>query len=889
MAAVTFDRRSFMIDGKRLWLVSGAVHYFRMPAALWQDRLTKAMRGGLNCIETYIPWNYHEPAEGKWYFSGDHDLVEFIQQAGDMGLLVIVRPGPYIGGEWDFGGLPAWLTAKPNIQYRTNNATYIHYFDKYLRQVLPRIVPLQVSRGGNVIAIGNENDYFMTTLPDRQEYLDFITQLYRRSGIEIPILTCNQLTQPLVADAIECINTWDSGVSQARKLRVLQSEAPIVATELRTGRFDVWGREHQPVQPREIARRALELLGAGAQINYYPYHGGTNLGFWAGRTIGSDHHFATTSYDYDAPIAEGGALRRSYYLLRLVNVMAQYMADCLSQAEPVASAVPLEHTATLSRRGAAGRVAVVTNNGDDAIQSVNVSLEDGRVLNLDLRHFGAVAVFSDVPLSERHVLDYSNLMPLCLLGDVLVLHGVAEQQGVVSIDGEEVAVEVPADDTALHLEHQGLHLIIMNSSAAERCWPLEGRMMVGPAFVGETLDDVVMDAAVKRCYTINPQGQIAAAKALPKAARQPRVPTLGTFKRVAICQEVVSAAGFEPMDRPRPLAQVGVDRGYGWYRVKIKSARAATRQIFLPSCEDRATVFVNGKLSGVWGRGADAQRSPLPVALKAGDNDVVFLVDNLGRYSNGFNLGEPKGIWGDVYTAVGVRPGPWKVRAGKPKEFSKRIIPRNQQCLATMLVGEPWVAETTFTLAKPMPVEVQFTGLVSSLALLFNERQMGFFPAMHCGDGEVLLTSEARKGVNRLRLLVLGELDQRHLGAAVRLYRLEENLTEKARWQFRPWTTTGAAEAAVVVPRGAPAWFRAAFTAHGDEEGLFVKLAGADKGQLFLNGHNLGRFWSIGPQHYYYLPPCWLEERNELLIFSETGAAPTGSKLELRPHGAFQH
>jgi len=196
MIQVTYDNRSFMVNGHRIWLVSGALHYFRMPAALWRDHLMKARRGGLNCIETYIPWNYHEPLEGQWRFTGDCDVAEFVKQAGDLGMYVIIRPGPYICAEWDFGGLPAWLMAKANIQYRTHNAIYTHYYDKYFRQLLPQLADLQVTRGGNIIAIQNENEYFMTTQPDRQEYLSFISRLIRRAGFDIPVLTCNLVSSP---------------------------------------------------------------------------------------------------------------------------------------------------------------------------------------------------------------------------------------------------------------------------------------------------------------------------------------------------------------------------------------------------------------------------------------------------------------------------------------------------------------------------------------------------------------------------------------------------------------------------------------------------------------------------------------------------------------------
>ena len=115
MASVTHDDRCFLVDGKPIWLVSGSVHYFRTPAGQWRDRLLKAKRGGLNCISTYIAWNFHEPREGQWELSGDHDVVSFVKLAGELGLYVILRPGPYICSEWDFGGLPGWLTTKQGI------------------------------------------------------------------------------------------------------------------------------------------------------------------------------------------------------------------------------------------------------------------------------------------------------------------------------------------------------------------------------------------------------------------------------------------------------------------------------------------------------------------------------------------------------------------------------------------------------------------------------------------------------------------------------------------------------------------------------------------------------------------------------------------------------
>ncbi len=206
IAKVTYDDRSFLVDGRRIWLVSGSVHYFRTPAELWRDRLLKAARAGLNCISTPVPWNFHEPSEGQWNLTDDAGVAEFVTTAADLGLYVILRPGPYIGADWDMGGLPSWLMAKSGVSLRGSNAAYSHYFDKYFRQVLTGLADLQVSRGGNIILIQNEHEYYMTTMPDRITYLEFVNQLFRRSGFDIPIISCNRFS-PAVNQATELCGT----------------------------------------------------------------------------------------------------------------------------------------------------------------------------------------------------------------------------------------------------------------------------------------------------------------------------------------------------------------------------------------------------------------------------------------------------------------------------------------------------------------------------------------------------------------------------------------------------------------------------------------------------------------------------------------------------------
>ncbi|XP_011237015.1 beta-galactosidase-1-like protein isoform X2 [Mus musculus] len=111
----------FLLDGVPFRYVSGSLHYFRVPPVLWADRLLKMQLSGLNAVQFYVPWNYHEPEPGIYNFNGSRDLIAFLNEAAKVNLLVILRPGPYICAEWEMGGLPSWLLRNPNIHLRTSD------------------------------------------------------------------------------------------------------------------------------------------------------------------------------------------------------------------------------------------------------------------------------------------------------------------------------------------------------------------------------------------------------------------------------------------------------------------------------------------------------------------------------------------------------------------------------------------------------------------------------------------------------------------------------------------------------------------------------------------------------------------------------------------------
>lgn len=888
MPQVTYDDNSYMIDGQRIWLVSGSVHYFRVPAELWRDRLLKAKRAGLNCITTYVPWNYHEPIEGKWNFEGDRDVAEFVRTAGELGLYVILRPGPYICAEWDFGGLPGWLTTKTGMTLRTNNAAYMHYFDKYFAQLLPRLADQQVTRGGNIILIQNENEYIFGDTPNGRAYLEFISQLIRRGGFDVPIISCNMFKGPQLDGVIDNVNSWDAAVEHLKTAHYTQPMAPMIVTEFWDGWFDYWGADdHQRRDAGEVARRAMEILGCGAQFNYFMFHGGTNFGFWGSRLVEGEATYQTTSYDYDAPVAEGGELTEKYYLTRLVNMLANHMAPYFASAFMEEPGVTIhDNTDVRNLTGSLGRWAIITNSGV-AVETVDVSLPSGQHrLTVPLGLFGAAAIPIDIALTATVTLDHTDLTPLGFFGEkVLVLHGPAGWAGQVQLNGQHYDAVVPDDGDPLILECGEIFVAVVSSELACRTWYVDDLLIFGPDFVGETADDVKTPKGMTSYIQLSLDGTTARRKLKPATATHTTVPRLGAWQRVAVCSEPIDGnLQWKNIDRPRTADQLNVPLGYLWYRIEVEEKLAIRRYLFLPECGDRATVFLNGKRLGVWGQGAGATQTPMGANFKRGKNILTVLVDNLGRFNVGPRIGELKGLYGHIHDAKALTMKKFKLTKGE--SFSKRLIPHSMTHLASVPeTGPLTTAETDISMKKVKPIHLTFKNVPHHVAVLCNDKPVGLFP-MVAGNsfGDVTLSSELKSGKNVIKLLLWGDAMAKDL-ATVKFYTLNDCVTAGGKWQFRPWTLPQ--EGGRMVGKDLPAWYSTSFKYAKGGDPLYLRILAAKKGQVYLNGRNIGRFWTTGPQECYCLPECWLDEQNQLLLFTEGGENPSTSRLERHPQGPF--
>jgi beta-galactosidase len=314
----------FLLDGEPFRVLSGALHYFRVHPGQWADRIRKARQMGLNTIDTYVAWNAHAPTEGEFRLDGGLDLGAFLDLVAAEGMYAMVRPGPYICGEWTNGGLPAWLNG-PGSVVRHNDPQYMAAVNRYLSQLAPVLVPRQADQGGPVILVQVENEY--GAYGSDKDYLRALVKSLRGIGVTVPLFTVDQPAGSMLADGslpeLHATGSFGSHVAQRlTELRRHQPAGPLMCSEFWDGWFDDWGGHHRVTSPAESAGELDELLRRGASVNFYMFHGGTNFGLTNGANDKGTYRPIVTSYDYDAPLDEAGNPTAKYWAFR--EVLAKY-------------------------------------------------------------------------------------------------------------------------------------------------------------------------------------------------------------------------------------------------------------------------------------------------------------------------------------------------------------------------------------------------------------------------------------------------------------------------------------------------------------------------------------------------------------------------------------
>ncbi|MDO0932370.1 beta-galactosidase [Streptomyces sp. DG2A-72] len=425
MSDFTVGDTDFLLDGRPVRLLSGALHYFRVHEEQWGHRLAMLRAMGLNCVETYVPWNLHEPGPGRFRDVGA--LGRFLDAAREAGLWAIVRPGPYICAEWENGGLPHWVPGHA----RTRDERFLRPVERWFGRLLEEVVPRQIDRGGPVIMVQVENEY--GSYGSDAEYLRRLAELLRDQGVTVPLFTSDgpedhMLSGGSVPGVLATVNFGSHARVAFETLRGHRPEGPLMCMEFWCGWFDHWGGQHTVRDAQDVAESLREILECGASVNIYMAHGGTSFAGWAGSNRGGgDMHDGplepdVTSYDYDAPIDEYGRPTEKFWRLR--EVLAEYADGPLPEPPPTPE--PLGAPADVDLAGWAPLSAVLeTLGGPETTSPLPPSFEE-----LDV---------------DRGVVRYEITVPGPRRPYPLIARGLRDV-AVVYVDGERAGVLTEGDE-----------------------------------------------------------------------------------------------------------------------------------------------------------------------------------------------------------------------------------------------------------------------------------------------------------------------------------------------------------------------------------------------------------------------------------------------------------
>lgn len=901
MPSITYDARSFLLDARRFWIVSGSIQYAMCPRALWPEAIRLAKQAGLNTIDTSVLWSRHEPRMGHFDFSADADLRHFLKLVAEADLHAVLRVGPYVGLGADFGGLPAWLANTPNVHYRAPNGPFLEASSRFLTALLDQIRDLQATspKGGPIVLVQLESAWTCGNDELAEKYLGELQRYLREGGLTVPIANANNLWQRVEGQ----IDAWAAGdnlLSTSRQLVTVRPDHPRLMIDAGAQRPAAWGApEPAPEDPCLLQRRLAEALAGAAQFNISPFHAGTHVGFGAGRLPEPGDAFACPLPFPDAPLTAHASLGPSFHPVRRIATFASRFARVFANLDPAfrPSIADPDHDglAIVPVTGPQGGVVFAFAPRDPdkpAPDRAAIMLPDGTSLTLHLGSQRVAWALTNVSLGGRAVLDWAGLNALAHVGKILVCFGPAGVAAQVSINGSPLEVVVPRGKSPLVLEHEGITLVVASEQQADEIQVTDHAVYFPASGVTASGDPIPVEGA-RQCVRLLPEGgssTISFKAPRNEPARRPAArESLGGWTSAPAADHVEGrSARFAAIQAPADLGAMGTPYGYGWYRATFKSPGARRVPVMAPRSGDRLHLFLNSKLVGIVGLGPGADRAAaLPLAR--GVNTLVVLAENFGRASAGTTLGEPKGLFGPIVETRPIRVPRPVVKPSDPVNLLAFRAPlwEIQQDETTIARRLAW----TLPKGKRQGIIIDVRGLRVRALLLVNGTPVEFLDR---GTHRQILLDPSRlgRGATHVDLAFLAELadeaDLAPLAAAVSFHAVVADATPKPEWAFARWEPPPAS--AYHPPRKgaphAPTWWKGVLRLADAARPRLIDLSSMSKGQCYVNGRHLGRYFSatatgkrVGPQTGLELPASWLHEGdNEIVLFDEHGFDPSRCK-----------
>jgi len=914
MASVNFDSRTLSVDGKRIWVVSGSIHFQRTPRDEWVSRIHAAKHAGLNTVETPIFWNLIETRPGSYNFKENNDIREFVRLVGEAGMNCILRVGPYVGEGWDLGGLPTWLLNIKDIEVRKPNQPYLQAVGKYFNALAKQVKDLQasVTKGAPIILVQNEAHWNCGDELAAKGYLGELGRYLREAGFTVPKINSNNLWQGVEGD----IDGWSGEgdmFGTMRQLTVVRPDQPEIVID--------YGPKSRPMfahpEPESLdgllfERQLAEITCAGGQFNLSNFSSGTSTGFFAGTSPIGEFSAYTPTQDANAMLDEHGRLTAVHRGVRRLTMFASSFARVLAHTEhenppividPASDEDSINGHVVTHMRGSQGSVTFIFSPLKAKAGTLNLLLSDGSRLPVRLGHQRVHWCLFDVNLSSKHTLDYTSLNVFTATENALVIFGAANAIGEVSINGTPMEVEVPKGRKPLVVDHEGMTLVVMCDDLADETYIHEEHIYVGVG--GVTMDGLPIPSPNGKSHThIDPTGIAKAhnTKYVEGYAEDtlPKV-NINAWEQSIPDEHITGESPrYAQIPGPADLSELGTPYGYGWYKVALKSSASKKLKVLAPESSDRISVFLDGEYVGVFGAGPGAENM-LQLPTKKGNQELVMLADNMGRVDSGSDMTAKKGMFGHLIEDIAFKVSKPKIEVGEPIEILGYRTPvfGLQRGDSTHHGRITW----TFKHLKKSSIIVDIPAFTVRTMIILNDEPIKLFDA-NKRQRLVLDHETINRGNNTLQIAfennAISEDGDAYVEEAFKLMndqgRFIESanaITDKCEWSFAKWEMPAEVEFDSIAKSKmkttkAPSWWRASFDTPDVKVALSLDLSGLSKGQVYLNDQALGRYFvetnegkAVEPTMPLVIPCSLLNdgEENELTIFDEFGASPSKVKV----------
>ncbi|MFC4100270.1 beta-galactosidase [Paenibacillus xanthanilyticus] len=916
------------IHGRSEIMLCASLFYFRIPRALWHERMEQLKACGYNCIDVYFPWNYHEDAEGQWDFGGERDAEAFLRLAKEVGLYVVARPGPYICSEWDGGGLPAYLFAKEHLRLRDNDPQFLRHTARWYERIMPLLAGFELGQGGTVIAVQLDNELDFYGCEDPVGYMAALRELARSHGIRSPLLACAGQGGLFEASGyakgvVPTCNFYPHNRDPEFEAKVLayQSElaaggVPLLVTETNRSHF--------------LLRR---LLACGAKLlGPYLQASGTNFGFTnATNNWGEPLAFLTSDYDFGGMISPEGAQRPEALEGRLLaSLIAAY-------GTPLAEAVPSgDDSSAVTVRAVQGEAAgpfalrlkgggrllflANTGSGDAALTLAPANAQSSEEATLFMHPDRCAALPCDVPLSHWGLpgrLSFATAELFAVRQAAGTVRMLFHTEGKARLTFEIGEAEVRGVSGLEARQAEGVCMLDFDKAAIGRC------QFVWPS--GQTLEIVTMDR--EQALRLEPaEADGESLRFAPPATGEAATPAqpIAADWRLAVLDPIQPLTG----ELPTPIGQAdflekhGILRGYGWYQAQLPTASEAEPQLglFLNKGSDVLSLYTEARYLGTYVTGGASTFVPLDAAA-VGEITVRAEIWGHTNFDDprlpGLRMNAMKGIRGlAAITRIRELSANWRYALSDSDDSARQpdvpfLTAASKPIVAFggWLSGRPfrreWFARSVATSADTTARVLRFDGLEGTAEVFVNGRSAGMAQPL---DPFVDLTALTSPGEAIELAVLLG----RNLGQKGGRLQLLEGY-EATDWrlagcgeeELRAYAQNArhAAESVqlpLMLAPGQVALLYGEPSGPGQDAcaGWRVTVQGHGlKATVFWNGRLLSRMWlpgggarptmTGGSPDSFYVPGAWFrkpeDEANEIVMLLE--AVEGGQPAELRGFG----